>query len=315
MRGADADGGAPARRAAVPTYGLYGERPEPAPDFWLHAETIPARSRLHDWEIRPHRHAGFLQILLLEAGTGDAMFGEATYPLVPPVAVTVPVGCEHGFRFAPDADGTVITVLARRLRPGLGEGGRLRNWLAGPGVIPLAAAPMGPATDGASDAAADAAHAHATLRRLGREARARRGADDLMDGYLAVALALLSRLSRRADARADEADGRLERLDTLLRRHVRAHRPATFYAQELGVTLTHLSRLVRAATGHGVQELIARMLEEEAKADLIFTRASLQEVGYRLGFSDPAYFSRFFRRRTGSTPGRFRRDEQARLGM
>ncbi|TXI10768.1 MAG: AraC family transcriptional regulator, partial [Rhizobium sp.] len=47
----------------VPTYELYGENSGGNPDFWLHCETISSRSSLHHWEIRPHRHDNFFQIL------------------------------------------------------------------------------------------------------------------------------------------------------------------------------------------------------------------------------------------------------------
>ena len=44
----------------------------------------------------------------------------------------------------------------------------------------------------------------------------------------------------------------------------------------------------------------------EAKRCLIYTAMSVAEIGYALGFDDPAYFSRFFSKRTGLPPGRLR---------
>ena len=40
----------------------------------------------------------------------------------------------------------------------------------------------------------------------------------------------------------------------------------------------------------------------EAKRCLIYTAWTIAEVGYALGFEDPAYFSRFFSRRAGVSP-------------
>ena len=51
-----------------------------------------------------------------------------------------------------------------------------------------------------------------------------------------------------------------------------------------------------------IAELIAGKLVEEAKRQLVFTLGSVQEIGFRLGFADPAYFSRFFFKYTGETP-------------
>jgi AraC family transcriptional regulator, transcriptional activator of pobA len=62
-----------------------------------------------------------------------------------------------------------------------------------------------------------------------------------------------------------------------------------------------------------VQGLIARRLLEAAQRDLVFTPSPVQKVAYSLGFSDPAYFNRFFRRMTGTTPGAFRPQEREKL--
>lgn len=56
----------------VPVFKLYGAPLEwPTPDL-LHCESIPARSRLHDWEIKPHRHADLAQLLYVRKGWARA---------------------------------------------------------------------------------------------------------------------------------------------------------------------------------------------------------------------------------------------------
>ena len=63
----------------VPVFQLYGETHAwPTPDP-LHCETIPSRSSLYDWEIRPHRHADLVQLLYVRAGEaelGDRALGQ-----------------------------------------------------------------------------------------------------------------------------------------------------------------------------------------------------------------------------------------------
>jgi AraC family transcriptional activator of pobA len=44
----------------------------------------------------------------------------------------------------------------------------------------------------------------------------------------------------------------------------------------------------------------------EAKRSLVYTSMTVAEVGYSLGFADPAYFSRVFARRAGVAPAAFR---------
>jgi AraC family transcriptional activator of pobA len=291
----------------VPTYELYGENTGRKPDFWLHCETIPSRSSLHHWEIRPHRHESFFQILYIDAGSGDAVFDGESHAIVPPAVITVPPRLNHGFRFSRDIDGFVITILISHLKTLPGDRSRLGEWLAKPHLTRL---------DMDND---DATHVAGTLRRLGEEfANRRSGRNDLLEAYLTSALLLTARLSQQEEegqGASDESERRMEILHSLIQRHFRSHKPAAFYAEALGISSTHLNRIVRGKTGYGAHELIARKLIDEAKRELVFTFGSVQEIGYRLGFADPAYFSRFFLKQIGETPRAWRMAERDRLGL
>lgn len=284
----------------VPTYDLYGERAGTAPDFWLHCETIPSRSSLHRYEIGLHRHESFFQILYISAGSGDARFGAETVALTPPAIVTVPPTVGHGFRFSRDVDGHVFTMLASHLRLS-GEVGR---FAAAPRVTPLDAGDP------------DGGFVLAALERLAGEWVGRKsGRTDLMEAYLVSVLTLAARLWSRADPMAGpgEAARRMEHLNSLIQQHFRSQKPARFYAREIGISPTHLNRVVKAATGLTAHAYIARKRIDEAKRALVFTEAPAQEIGLALGFADAAYFSRSFLRATGATPRAFRLAERARL--
>ncbi|ANL67099.1 AraC family transcriptional regulator protein [Rhizobium phaseoli] len=289
----------------IPTYELYGENVGRSPEFWLHCETIRSRSSLHQWEIRLHRHESFFQILYIEAGSGDAIFGESSHAIRPPAVVTVPPGFNHGFRFSRDIDGLVITILRSHLSHPPGERSHLGEWLATPHLTPL------------DPDHAEAAHVMQTLRRLGDEFENRRsGRNEVLAAYVALALRLTARISHEGNARelsSNENERRMDLLGELIQQHFRSHKPASFYARELGVSPTHLTRIVRSMTGSTPHELIAAKLVEEAKRQLVFTLSSVQEIGFRLGFADPAYFSRFFLKYTGETPRVWRIREKVRL--
>jgi AraC family transcriptional activator of pobA len=291
---------------SLPTYDLYGERTGNGADFWLHCETIPSRSSLHHWEIGLHRHESFFQILYILRGSGDAVFGDRTVAIAPRAVVTVPPAVAHGFRFSKDVDGFVFTVLVSHLRVAPGEASRFGAFLAEPRVTPLAPGNV------------DAAYAGETLERLGAEWLTRRsGRTDLMEAYLVSALTLTARLwdRDRADTgtTGDDNERRIEQLTALVQQHFRSQRPASFYAAALGISPTHLNRIVKTVTGQTAHAFIGRKLLDEAKRELVFTRTSAQEIGLRLGFADPAYFSRFFLQKTGLTPRNWRITERARL--
>src|SRR5215207_5711972 len=94
----------------IPIYVLYGEAyGSPFPDC-LHCETIADRSRLHDWHIRPHRHFGLHQFLLITKGKVVATSDTSRHVLTAPAAIMNAPTTVHGFEFEPNTEGYVVTV-------------------------------------------------------------------------------------------------------------------------------------------------------------------------------------------------------------
>ncbi len=85
------------------------------------------------------------------------------------------------------------------------------------------------------------------------------------------------------------------------------------YAAELGVSPGHLSAQCRLRLGESAGARIRVRLMLEAKRLLLFGGETVAEIADRLGFDDPAYFARFFRREAGCPPARYRADRQGRV--
>ena len=287
--------------APVPTYDLYGEGRRKRHDFWIHCETIASRSSAYRWEIRPHRHDSFFQLLYIRNGSGDATIALESVTLSPPCIVMMPPGVSHGYRFSRDVEGHVVTFVTDHLRMTAGLSKRPGDWLAMPRVVVL---------DGD-----DGAFLDASVGRIAEEFEARRtGRNDLIEAYLTSALLLLARMA----VPGSEGDGgggrsRVDMLRELIGRHFREQLSAAAYARYLNLSPTHLNRIVRDETGMTVHDLIMARVIDEARRALVFTPASVQQVADTLGFSDAAYFSRWFRKRTGQTPGDYRRGERLKL--
>lgn len=94
-------------------------------------------------------------------------------------------------------------------------------------------------------------------------------------------------------------------IDLVERDAARRHRIAD-YAAELAVTPGHLSVLCTQYAGQRAKRLLDSTLASRARRMLLYTDESAARVGASLGFEDPSYFSRFFRRETGQTPKEFR---------
>ena len=66
--------------------------------------------------------------------------------------------------------------------------------------------------------------------------------------------------------------------------------------------------LVKDKIGITVKELIGSKRLLESKREIAFTDMNIQEIAYDMGYKDPSYFNRVFKRSTGVSPAQFRKD-------
>ncbi|MDD7915348.1 AraC family transcriptional regulator [Polaribacter ponticola] len=83
----------------------------------------------------------------------------------------------------------------------------------------------------------------------------------------------------------------------------------TFYANELFISPDHLNRTFKSKTGKTAKEYIQARIITEAKRLLYFTNLSNKEIGFELGFNEPANFSAFFKKHTQLSPSNFKKSE------
>ena len=79
------------------------------------------------------------------------------------------------------------------------------------------------------------------------------------------------------------------------------------YASELHVTPDYLNTVLKSATGKSAKSHISDRIMMEAKRLFLFTDMSIKEVGYQLGFNEPAHFSSFFKKYSGQSPSAYLR--------
>jgi AraC family transcriptional regulator, transcriptional activator of pobA len=89
--------------------------------------------------------------------------------------------------------------------------------------------------------------------------------------------------------------------------HIREKRQVADYASLLNVTPNHLNKCVKGITGKSPTQWIDEVLVSEAKTLLLQSRLSVQEIALSIGFEDPSYFTRLFRKYEEVTPTAFRK--------
>jgi AraC family transcriptional activator of pobA len=283
----------------LPTYALYGEHGRTQATDWLHCETIRERSQRHDWEIRPHRHESLFQILHIHRGAAEALVDARSVALQGPCVLTVAPLVPHGFRFAPDIEGTVVTVLERHLAQLLSGAGALAAR-----VLPsrcLAWAPGEPA----------AAAVERAVRALREEFFGTAPWRDLALDAALLALAVeLGRALPDEDAAAPAGGERalmhVRRFRALVEARFREQPTLGALASTLGITPTQLNRACHQVLGHSALGVLHARVMLEAQRDLAYTSLSVKQIALGLGFGDAGYFTRFFQRESGLTPTAWR---------
>lgn len=79
-----------------------------------------------------------------------------------------------------------------------------------------------------------------------------------------------------------------------------------YISEQLHVSSTYLSDMLRSLTGQNTQQHIHSKLVEKAKEVLTTTSLSVSEVAYQLGFGYPQSFNKLFKNKTNMSPKAFR---------
>ena len=97
------------------------------------------------------------------------------------------------------------------------------------------------------------------------------------------------------------------RFQKLLSTKIHEEHYCAYYAQELTISERKLNHVISSATGVGTNRYIRARLLLEAKSNLTKPGVNVQQVAYNLGFYDPQYFSRIFKKRFGISPSNFQK--------
>lgn len=101
-------------------------------------------------------------------------------------------------------------------------------------------------------------------------------------------------------------DKTIIRFKQLIEENYTTQKNVSPYADMLNMNPSCLNELTKRTTGITAGELIRNRVIDETKRLLFSSSTSGKEIAFQLGFDDPAYFSRFFRKYTGLTLKEFR---------
>jgi AraC family transcriptional activator of pobA len=281
----------------IPHFFLYGEPPQDAAARFLHVETLVERSRPSNWNIRSHAHRDLHHIFHITQGAGEVSFDGLAQRRTAAFLLLVPAGVVHAFAWEDGTDGTVLTVADSYVREITAREPQLSPLFAGAACLPIA-----------EDESRSTGLKEAFLRISHETAWHAPGHDAAVQGHLLIILvAALRLMSRQGGAAVSSPQAQLVgRFRDAVERDFRSQASVADYASALGVTAKQLRSACVRVAGKSPLQLIRQRTTLEARRLLIYSNMSVAEIGYSLGFDDPAYFSRFFSIETGESPRAFR---------
>lgn len=283
--------------APVPQVRLYVELPEKKEEAWfVNVGHVTEGGRRRT---APHAHPAYGQVIFVRNGRGIMNLEGRSVPFEGPSALLLPNECVHGLDYEVDVDRWVVTIEESYLAQVNAKLPEFIQLWSEPRVIGL---------DYDNEAAT---RFYNVIRRLEQEVRSKAighvvGTESLLTSIL-LALVRGLRLDEIDKEGATRQAIRLaDRFRELVQQHYRENLRLQDYASKMAVSPAQLRAACAAATGLSPTKMIHARLITEAKRNLIFGHMSIEQIAYGLGFVDAAYFTRFFRKEVGSSPGQFR---------
>lgn len=109
----------------------------------------------------------------------------------------------------------------------------------------------------------------------------------------------------------DQATGVFNSFQTLVEEGFCNYKLPSYYAGKLAVTERKLNDECKKATGLTVGDYINNRVVLEAKRLLCNSTLTGKEIAFYLGYTDPSYFNRFFKKNAGVTALEFRKSTAA----
>ena len=269
-------------------------------DDLLISRFAPYLQKHHDLYF-PHKHT-FYHLVLFTKGGGTHAIDFKIFDVTPYQIYFMIPGQVHSWSFEGDVDGYVIHFSPAFFESFLLKNEYLDQFPFFSGIIDDAVMQIEPALQ-------------QRISSLFEEIIAENEspgpmAADLIRSLLLQIFILLSRINTDNKEKSLPAYNRtlLKTFQKLIEKNYAILKLPRDYAELMYITPNHLNALCNDLLGISAGEVIRNRILLEAKRLLINLDLTIAEIGYRLNFNDNSYFTKFFKKYTGSTPEEFRKN-------
>ena len=134
--------------------------------------------------------------------------------------------------------------------------------------------------------------------------------ENIVSSYLKILITHINRIKRKKISESvaikDPHYALFRQFKIEIEKKYKKEHSVQYYAGVLHAQPRSLNAVSREYAGKSAGELIQDRILLEAQRYLYHETKSIKEIGYDLGFDDPAYFTRFFKKHTGFAPQYFK---------
>lgn len=250
--------------------------------------------------VKPHLHNNQFQIFLLIEGETLLLYQNEKISVSGPSIITIPKNTEHGFEHLGEQKGRIISLSDAVLEHMIKREADVISALETFRIIQVTTGEYSESI-------------FQTMLNCIKEYNDEQTGKLLMLEYIAGQIIVqLNRLPDNQQLSIFSNDNTstiyYRRFTQLVRISSTYKKTIEKYASELNITTGHLSRICRAVAGKSPKEIIMDVYIAEAQLQLSDIEKSINEICYSLGFEDPSYFARVFKRKVGVSPNEFRKE-------
>lgn len=279
----------------IPHYQLYGQVQQSAANLSFHIQTIEAFNQEYGHYHHPHRHPDLFQMVWVTGGNGVHTMDTAAYKMRANCLYTLSPGIVHTCKSSADLKGFILHFSAAFMLPTSER-------------HPANSFHFGEAHK------SDIQQITHIFEQIHQEFnQVRKGKERLVQSLISMLLVYKDRLviSSTADSEPNKRQVINQKFQGLVNEHFTSQKRLDFYANALHISLPHLKESIKKATGISASEFIQKRVILEAKRQLIYSKLSISEIAFLVGFADANYFFKYFRRLVGQSPGEFRKNHRS----
>ncbi|GAA0879877.1 helix-turn-helix transcriptional regulator [Algoriphagus jejuensis] len=287
-------------KESLPIYQIPDFEPERFDSATFYYSRFGRHLQKHKFIQKPHKH-DFYIVLLVTAGSGTHSIDFKEYEVTPGTVFFLQPGQVHSWQLSGDSEGHILFFGTEFYSFGFPA----KNL----GSFPFFASSNYPCYLSLQPEQSRGLDIY--FSEIEQETQnAGWAKKEMLRSYTEILLVKLGRIYKAAHSLEDIAlasEDRFKLLEAVVEAHFGTNRHASFYADQLNMSLKQLNRLSKTSVGKTISEILLDRVILESQRLLTYSDGTVAEIAAQLGFDDPSYFTRLFRKKIGATPEQFRR--------